>query len=170
MYDSYWMMLIQVFIVAGVLNQVGIVSGIFTGQCASLALSRQETWRFVPVITSGIAVLQILSGAAMEESPVWLSHKAHPSVEESENAFQDETDDGEHCSTIDRRAKANLLIVSIRCSRTPTIWRERSVRRRDSLPTRLQQTTSANNMGSYQVSTYSERSAHSGAYTDRTAG
>lgn len=49
-------------------------------------LSHQETWRFVPVITAGIAVLQILAGSKIRESPVWLSHKSGSS----------ETDDGDH--------------------------------------------------------------------------
>lgn len=40
-----------------------------------MALSHQETWRFVPVITAGVAALQILLGPMMQESPVWLSHK-----------------------------------------------------------------------------------------------
>lgn len=82
----------------GVLNQVGIVSGIFTGQCASIALSRQATWRFVPVITAGIAALQILSAAKMKESPVWLAHKAgspEESNEERDSSFQTDSDAGE---------------------------------------------------------------------------
>lgn len=81
----------------GVLNQVGIVSGIFTGQCASIALSRQSTWRFVPVITAGIAALQILSAARMKESPVWLAHKAgspEDSNEERDSSFPTDSDAG----------------------------------------------------------------------------
>ncbi|KAK9900608.1 general substrate transporter [Cystobasidium minutum MCA 4210] len=83
----------------GVLNQVGIVSGIFTGQCASIALSKQSTWRFVPVITAGIAALQILLGGKMKESPVWLANKAgslEDTHEDSSSGFQADSDAGVH--------------------------------------------------------------------------
>lgn len=70
-----------------------------------MALSHQETWRFVPVITAGIAALQILAGPTMRESPVWLTHKTDaaeiPQAEER-NSFTADSDAGERCTLIFR--------------------------------------------------------------------
>ena len=60
----------------GVLNQLGIVTGVFIGQASSLALASPKLWRFVMTISAVVAAIQIFSSAGLQESPVWGGGKA----------------------------------------------------------------------------------------------
>jgi len=57
----------------GVLNQLGIVTGILLGQTSSLLLGTGDTWKFVFLISSAIALLHFVLSAKAVESPVWLA-------------------------------------------------------------------------------------------------
>ena len=57
----------------GVLNQLGIVTGILLGQSSSLALASTHTWKYVFLVSSAIALVHILASAKAVESPVWLA-------------------------------------------------------------------------------------------------
>lgn len=60
----------------GVLNQLGIVTGIFVGQAVSIALASPSLWRFVPIVSACIAAAQGILSPKMVESPVWLAEQA----------------------------------------------------------------------------------------------
>ena len=84
---------ILTFLLVGVLNQLGIVIGIFVGQAASLALASRRAWRGVGVYNASVAGLQILSSLWMIESPVWLHRKKEQSpilTDDEEHQSNDE--------------------------------------------------------------------------------
>lgn len=60
----------------GVLNQLGIVTGIFIGQAVSISLATPSLWRFVPIVSASVAAAQGVLSAKMVESPVWLAGQA----------------------------------------------------------------------------------------------
>ena len=60
----------------GVLNQLGIVTGIFVGQAVSIALASPSLWRFVPIVSACVAAAQGILSPKMVESPVWLAEQA----------------------------------------------------------------------------------------------
>ena len=60
----------------GVLNQLGIVTGIFVGQAVSIALASASLWRFVPIVSACVAAAQGILSPKMVESPVWLAGQA----------------------------------------------------------------------------------------------
>lgn len=57
----------------GVLNQLGIVTGILLGQSASLALASTTSWQCVFLISAVIAVAHVLASGKAVESPIWLA-------------------------------------------------------------------------------------------------
>ncbi|KAM0749081.1 general substrate transporter [Meredithblackwellia eburnea MCA 4105] len=63
----------------GVLMQLSVCVGIFLAQVVSIPLSSLETgnWRYVTLVSCGLAALQILTAPIMVESPVWLAEN-HP--------------------------------------------------------------------------------------------
>lgn len=57
----------------GVLNQLGIVTGIFVGQTSSLALATSQTWSYVFLISAALAGVHVIAGSKANESPIWLA-------------------------------------------------------------------------------------------------
>ena len=57
----------------GVLFQLSIVFGILATQTVGLVFSSPWFWRFVPLISAAIALLQVAASAAMPESHAWLA-------------------------------------------------------------------------------------------------
>ena len=57
----------------GVLTQFAIVIGIMITQAMGLRLATPRTWRIVLLISSGLALAQLLVGPFIVESPVWLN-------------------------------------------------------------------------------------------------
>ncbi|KAI0807088.1 general substrate transporter [Fomes fomentarius] len=57
----------------GVLTQFAIVIGIMITQSMGLRLATPRTWRLVLLISSGLALAQLLIGPLIVESPVWLN-------------------------------------------------------------------------------------------------
>lgn len=59
--------------IIGVLTQFAIVIGIMITQSMGLRLATPRTWRLVLLISSGLALAQLLIGPLIVESPVWLN-------------------------------------------------------------------------------------------------
>ncbi|KAF8502449.1 general substrate transporter [Gautieria morchelliformis] len=60
----------------GVLNQLGIVLGIFITQALGIVLAAPSLWRLVPLIAAAVALAQLLLSFVAVDSPAWLSSKA----------------------------------------------------------------------------------------------
>jgi MFS family permease len=56
----------------GVLNQLGIVIGIFAASAFGLGLATPSTWRWVLFISSCVACVQLVCSLIVVESPSWL--------------------------------------------------------------------------------------------------
>lgn len=60
----------------GVLNQLGIVLGIFLTQALGIVLAAPSLWRLIPLIASAVALAQIFLSFYAVDSPAWLSGKS----------------------------------------------------------------------------------------------
>ena len=61
----------------GVLFQLAVVFGILTTQGTGLVLASPWKWRFVPLVSAVLALVQLASAAAVPESHAWLSGNGH---------------------------------------------------------------------------------------------
>ncbi|QRV89647.1 Sugar (and other) transporter [Ceratobasidium sp. AG-Ba] len=68
----------------GVLNQLGIVIGIFAASAFGLVLATPSTWRWVLVNSGAVAIAQLVLGLIVVESPSWL--RAQGRTEEATKA------------------------------------------------------------------------------------
>lgn len=57
----------------GILNQLSVVFGILVTQVLGFYFARPGSWRAVFVFSSVLAILQVLLGTRMPESPAWLA-------------------------------------------------------------------------------------------------
>lgn len=57
----------------GVLNQLGIVTGILLTQALGIVLAAPTLWRVVPLIAAGLALAQLLLSVRAVDSPAWLA-------------------------------------------------------------------------------------------------
>lgn len=59
----------------GVLNQLSVSGGIFVAVALAIPLGGAGAWRISPLVSAGLAVLQMVSAPLVIESPVWLAHQ-----------------------------------------------------------------------------------------------
>lgn len=59
----------------GVLNQLSVSFGIFIAVALAIPLEGGGGWRISPLVSAGLAVLQLVSAPLVIESPVWLAHQ-----------------------------------------------------------------------------------------------
>ncbi|POW05329.1 hypothetical protein PSTT_09796 [Puccinia striiformis] len=64
----------------GVMNQLGIVFGIFSSQLVGLPLSRPFAWRWIFIISSAVSTLQVLTAPLVTEKFEWLIVDPNSSV------------------------------------------------------------------------------------------
>lgn len=60
----------------GVLNQLGIVVGIFLTQALGIIISAPTLWRLIPLTSSAVALAQLILSLRAIDSPAWLSSKS----------------------------------------------------------------------------------------------
>lgn len=60
---------------AGVLTQFAIVIGIMITQAMGLGLATPREWRIVLLFSAALSAVQLLAGALIVESPVWLHRR-----------------------------------------------------------------------------------------------
>ena len=59
----------------GVLNQLSVSFGIFVAVALAIPLEDGAGWRISPLVSAGLAVLQLVSAPLVIDSPVWLAHQ-----------------------------------------------------------------------------------------------
>ncbi|KAI8447580.1 hypothetical protein BY996DRAFT_4592938, partial [Phakopsora pachyrhizi] len=94
----------------GVLNQLAIVTGIFTSQAFSLPFSKPFLWRWIFLLSGVLSAIQLLTSPIMIESPKWAMDQETRRTKQ--NSFADSSDRIEHRTSdqdLDDSERQNLL-------------------------------------------------------------